>query len=161
MRAESELRRRALVVGPGAAGFLRVDLGSKRGSAHDGIVEVPVERIPAHLRTPNSRFVAVTTRDGVIRVEDERVGLPKLDVEESVRRVLNRWDPIGTADVVEDEYDIYIPQILDLLRSGADEATVARHLWKIEHEWMGLGIGSWEQRLPIASELRRLALPPR
>ena len=161
MRAESEVRRGAVVIGPGAAGFLKIDLGRQRGSARDGIFEVPVERIPAHLRTPNSRFVAVTVPDGVARVEEESVGRPRMEVEESVRRVLNRWDPIGVADAVEDEYDSYISEVLALLRSGADEATLAKHLLMIEKERMGLGGGSWKHRLPTASELRRLPLPPR
>lgn len=160
MRAESEVRRRAVVLGPGAAGFLKIDLGQRKGSAHDGIFEVPVDRIPSHLRTPNSRFVAVTVSGGVARVEEHSVGNPKLEVEDNVRQVLNRWDPIGVADAVDDEYDSYIPQFLALLRSGADEATIAKHLLKIEKEWMGLDGPSWEDLLPVASELRRISLPP-
>jgi hypothetical protein len=162
MRAESEVRRGAVVIGPGAPGSLKIDLGQRRGSSGDGILEVPVDRIPSHLRAPNSRFVAVLTVPGeVARVEEERVGLPKMEVEESVRRVLNRWDPIGTADAVDDEYDNYIHEVLDLLRSGADAEALAKHLFKIEHEWMGLGTGSCERRLPIAHEVRRLPLSRR
>ena len=97
MRAESELRRGAVVVGPGAVGFLRVDLGHRRGLAHDddGIVDVAVERIPAHLRAPNSRFVAVTVPGGVARVEEEHIGRPRLDVEECARAVLDDVNVAG------------------------------------------------------------------
>jgi hypothetical protein len=160
MKAESEVRRAAVVVGPGSPGFLKVDLGRRRGSVDDGVFEVPVDRIPPHLRAPNSRFVAVTVPSGVARVEEESVGGAKMAVEESVRRVLNRWDPIGVADDVDDEYDRYIPRFLALLRVGADEATIAKQLFTIEKDWMGLGGGTWQQRLPVASELRRLPLDP-
>jgi hypothetical protein len=161
MRAEFEVRRSAVVRGPGAPGFLKLDLGHRRGSVGDGIFEVPVDRIPSHLRAPNSRFVAVTVSGRVARVEEDSVGSPKMEIEESVRRVLNRWDPIGVADAVDDEYDSYIPQLLALLRSGADEAMLEKSLLEIERDRMGLGGGSGKDRLPIVSELRRLPLPPR
>jgi hypothetical protein len=159
MRIHTELRFEAVVVGPGSPGFLRVGLGRRRGFVADGIHEVPVTRIPASLHAPNSRFIAVTVEGVVARVEEDSVGRPKLELEESVRRVLNRWDPIGSADEVADEYDCYIPQILGLLRSGADEAAIARHLFTIEEGQMDMGYGSWKDRLPVGSELRRLAIP--
>ena len=158
MRAESEIRCEAVVVGPGAPGFLKVSLGHRRASVGPGIIEVPADRIPVHLRGPNSRFVAVSVPGGVARVEEEYVGLPKMEVEDKVRRVLNRWDPIGVADEVDDEYDGYIPHVLALLRSGADEASIAKHLLAIESERMGLEAGSWTDRLSVASELRQITL---
>lgn len=160
MRVESEVRHGAVVVGPGKAGNLKIDLGRQLGLERDGIVEMPVKWIPAHLRTPNSRFVIVFVRGGVHRVEEESVGRPKLELEDAVRRVLNRWDPIGVADDHDDEYDGYIGEIIGLLRSGADERVVAKYLDKMEVEWMGMGPGSWEQRRLIASELCRLPLSP-
>ena len=98
---------------------------------------------------------------GVARVEERAIGCPKMEVEDGVRQILNRWDPIGVSDYVEDEYDGYIPQVLVLLRSGADEASIAKHLLMFEVDRMGLEGGSWKDRLPIATELRKLTLPPR
>ena len=56
-----------------------------------------------------------------------------------IREVLNRhWDPIGVRDVVDDEYESYIPRIADLLATGTDQPALGRHLHRIECDTMGL-----------------------
>jgi hypothetical protein len=52
--------------------------------------------------------------------------------------LLNRWDPIGVADFVADEYAGYCVPLLRLLVNGADEIAIARELARIVSEQMGL-----------------------
>ena len=86
---------------------------------------------------PDTRLVAVTSPVGVLRVEEEATGRPRLDLEEHIRRILNDWDPIGVADEVEDEYDGYINEVLGFLRSGASERAIAARLLAVEQDRMG------------------------
>jgi len=50
------------------------------------------------------------------------------------------WDPIGVSDcpVARDEYDSYYPVVFSLLKSGADETAIAKHLTNIAVTTMGL-----------------------
>ena len=50
------------------------------------------------------------------------------------------WDPIGIRNIggPSDEYDSYAAGIVGLLKSGADEDMLIRHLQAIEVEMMGL-----------------------
>ncbi|HEX8211597.1 MAG TPA: hypothetical protein VF584_15600 [Longimicrobium sp.] len=52
------------------------------------------------------------------------------------------WDPIGVNDAPEarDEYTSYAPNVAQLLRSGASDAEIERHLASIILENMGM---SW------------------
>lgn len=53
----------------------------------------------------------------------------------AVDRILwEEWDPIGVNDMpaAREEYSSYVPGIVRLLRDGADEAQIARHLQTIE-----------------------------
>lgn len=159
MRAESEVRRDAVVLGPGTPGFLKLSLGPRRGFQDERIVEVATERIPERLRMPDTRLVAVTSPVGVLRVEEEATGRPRLDLEEHIRRILNDWDPIGVADEVEDEYDGYINEVLGLLRSGASERAIAARLLAVEQDRMGPPGTPRDHRLSIASRLRSLTRP--
>jgi len=55
-----------------------------------------------------------------------------------VRDVLVRdWDPIGCG-VPEDEYDSYVPGIIELLLQGADSQQISDHLCTLETVNMGL-----------------------
>lgn len=94
--------------------------------------------------------------------------------EHELRQVLLwRWDPIGVADYfpsTADEYDDYAPQLVKLLRDGADAAAVAAHLRDVErrsmdgpitspkrlgdlgaliHEWYGVSQDSWADFGPV------------
>jgi hypothetical protein len=54
------------------------------------------------------------------------------------------WDHIGVipAPQARDEYDGYVPLIVGLLRKGKSKDEIARHLYQIEGETMGLSVGS-------------------
>ncbi|RZT29009.1 hypothetical protein EV147_5106 [Cupriavidus agavae] len=71
--------------------------------------------------------------------------------ELEIRNVLiNKWDPIGIKDVPEarDEYDSYIPAILELIERGADLDVLSSYLVWVEAERIGLPV-----RLAIAKEV--------
>jgi hypothetical protein len=151
----SERRLHAVVVGPGAPGWLKVTFG--RGSG-EYVKDVPMERIPASLRLPNSGFVAVVADGDFVRVET--AGREWIEIQDQIRSVLNAaWDPIGIANMVDDEYDGYISDIYSLLRSGASEEMVAKHLGSIEGKQMGLRGSSMDKLLAVAGRLCRLQLP--
>jgi len=77
-----------------------------------------------------------------------------------MQEVLNRdWDPIGVADIVADEYDMYVGQIHSLLAKSASENEIAEYLLWVEVERMGLTGTPINQRLSVAKALRELQLP--
>jgi hypothetical protein len=60
---------------------------------------------------------------------------------EKIREILmDSWDPIGVAKVInaQDEYDSYIPQILEILRKGCTAEEMVAHIRRIEIDTMGL-----------------------
>lgn len=75
-----------------------------------------------------------------------------------VEEILQKWDPINVIeDLIEsglppDEYDSYAPHILSMLRQGADEYKIAKHLGNLQTSSMGLGAWS-EKDNEIAKEL--------
>lgn len=69
------------------------------------------------------------------------------------------WDPIGVADMVDDEYDSYIGAIYVLIRDGTDDRRISEHLFKLETTSMGLQGTSTERRQQVVSALRLLQLP--
>jgi len=83
------------------------------------------------------------------------------------KSLMAHWDPIGVSDVPEaaDEYDGYISEICELLKSGASDKKIADHLRTIETEQMGLTDGcgnplvSAEQRATAVSDLQRIYEP--
>lgn len=154
MRAESEVRREAVVIGPGRLGFVRVRLGPCLQGASERVVEIEADRIPPALRMPDTPVVAVTGPKGVLRVESGTAARERLRIEERLRRVLNEWDPIGVADEVDDEYDLYLTGVLGLVRSGASDQEIAEHLLRIERDGMGLAGTPLEHRLAVAAKSR-------
>ena len=151
-----ERRLEAVVVGPGRPGQVRVALG--RG-LHQFVADVPFELLQPSLRMPNSEFVAVVNGRELVRVEP--AGRVWLTIQDQIRAILNReWDPIGVADIVEDEYDGYIGHIYSLLATDAGEQTIADHLLWIELEQMGLAGTPVHRLLQVAANLRSLQLPP-
>jgi hypothetical protein len=60
------------------------------------------------------------------------------DTVSGLNELLNKLDPIGVADVVDDEYRSYAPHILSLLDRGANELAIAAELRQIVEERMGL-----------------------
>jgi hypothetical protein len=62
-------------------------------------------------------------------------------IQMEIRRVLLEvWDPIGIKDEpnARDEYDSYSGGILKLLKSGASDDEISRHLHRIVTKDMGL-----------------------
>jgi hypothetical protein len=150
-----ERRLEAVVLGPGSIGSLKVALG--RGK-YQFVTDVPFELIPVALRMPNSEFVAVVAARNFVRVEP--AGRAWLNIQDIIRAVLNSdWDPIGVADIVDDEYDMYIAQIHSLIATGASEQNIADHLSKIERDRMGLPGSPIDHLLRVAAKLRCLPLP--
>jgi hypothetical protein len=151
-----ERRLEAVVLGPGKPGQLRVALG--RGE-HQFVADVQFDLLQPSLRMPNSEFVAVVNGRELVRIET--AGRIWLTIQDQIRVVLNRdWDPIGVADIVDDEYDMYIGHIYSLLATDSAEQTVADHLLRIELERMGLIGTPMNQLLRVAANLRELHLPP-
>jgi hypothetical protein len=94
-----ERRLEAVVLGPGKPGQLRVALG--RGE-HQFVADVQFDLLQPSLRMPNSEFVAVVNGRELVRIEP--AGRIWLTIQDQIRVVLNRdWDPIGVADIVDDE----------------------------------------------------------
>jgi hypothetical protein len=153
---ELERRLETVVVGRGKPGQVRVALG--RGE-RKFVADVPFDMLQPALRMPNSEFVAVISGRDVVRVEP--AGRIWLTIQDQIRVILNGdWDPIGVADSVEDEYDMYIAQIHSLLVANSAEQTIADHLLRIERERMGLTGTHMSQLLNVASNLRSIQLPP-
>lgn len=152
----SGIRRRVTIVGPGAKGFVRASYLLEPDETVT--IDVPSEHLPSNLRLPNSTFVALIVGRDLVRVETD--GEAWLDIQDKVRDVLNQqWDPIGVADIVEDEYDAYIGEIYQLLKSDSTEATITGHLRSIEADKMGLRVSPLEKLRSVAKGLRRLDLP--
>ena len=149
-------RLEAVVIGPGKPGQLRIALGH---GDRRFVVDAPAGLLHPSLRLPNSQFVAVVEGRELVRVES--AGRVWLAIQDQIRSVLNAdWDPIGVADVVDDEYDDYIGPIYSLLAHGASEQALAEHLLAIELERMALGGRPISQLLKVAAKLLQLRLPP-
>lgn len=69
--------------------------------------------------------------------------------ENSLRRLLNEWDPVGVADDVQDEYDCMLAPLLQRLRGGADEPEIAEFLRHELEDHFGL--------TPLPSEPKAMA----
>jgi hypothetical protein len=151
-----ERRLEAVVLGPGRPGHVRVALG---GGQHQFVTDVPYDLLQPSLRIPNSEFVAVVNGRELVRIEP--AGRVWLTIQDQIRAVLNSdWDPIGVADIVDDEYDMYIGQIYSLLVTDSDEQAIAGHLLRIELERMGLTGTPVSRLFQVAANLRSLQLPP-
>ena len=66
----------------------------------------------------------------------------------------HEWDPIGVNEFEEarDEYYSYLPEVIRLKNSEADNETIAQHLFKIETERMGL-FGNIENCRRVAEKI--------
>lgn len=63
------------------------------------------------------------------------------------------WDPIGINDIApRDEYQSYVPEIFGLVKANADRQEIARRLFKLETNNMGMG-GTLENCLTIADKI--------
>lgn len=150
-----ERRLEAVVIGPGRPGNLRIALG--RGQ-NQFVTEVAATLLQPSLRMANSEFVAIVK--GRELVEVEPAGRVWLTIQDQIRKVLNcDWDPIGVAEMVDDEYDMYIGHIYSLLSKEADDQEIADYLLWVEIERMGMTGTLMIQLLSVAAKLRSLPLP--
>lgn len=66
------------------------------------------------------------------------------------------WDPIGVNDVASrDEYQSYIPSILNLKIKGADSETIANKLHEIEIDTIGV-LGNIDKCRKVADKISKL-----
>ena len=72
--------------------------------------------------------------------------------------LLTEWDPIGVRHIngPQDEYDIYLGDILHLLKTNASEVELAIFLRSIEIERMGMSPSSVPDRTHVAATLIRI-----
>lgn len=47
----------------------------------------------------------------------------------NLRYLLNQWDPIGVADLVDDEYDCLLAPLWKMLTQGVTRAALSEYLW--------------------------------
>lgn len=63
------------------------------------------------------------------------------------------WDPIGINNIApRDEYQSYVPEIFGLVKASADRQEIAKRLFKLETDNMGMS-GTLENCLPIADKI--------
>lgn len=77
------------------------------------------------------------------------------DLYRAVDEVLHYlWDPIGVSGIPEarDEYHNYLPMIFRLLKDEAGPETIAKHLFEITTDRMGLD-GNHQRDAEVASIL--------
>ena len=68
----------------------------------------------------------------------------------------NDWDPIGVNDIApRDEYQSYTPKIFSLKRKGVNEEEIAKELYEIEKETIGLA-GNLENCRIVARKIIEL-----
>ena len=85
------------------------------------------------------------------------------DLSDQARDILLRvWDPIGVReflldnyDAVRDEYDAYLPSVVNMINEGAKEQEIADYLFKAETQLMHRR-RSRERAASAANSLRAL-----
>ena len=67
----------------------------------------------------------------------------------------NDWDPIGVNDCApRDEYQIYVPRILNMLMNGSSEEEISKELYTIETEIIGL-LGDRKRCEEISNKIKQ------
>lgn len=70
------------------------------------------------------------------------------------------WDPIGIrAAAPRDEYESYVPELIELVRAGESAETIATRLGYISDQAIGLSVGPEAHRLDVARRI--IALVPK
>lgn len=67
----------------------------------------------------------------------------------------NDWNPMGMSDLPRNEFEAYVPRMLELKESGASMETIAHTLNKIETDKMGFS-GSIERCRRVAAKIMDL-----
>ncbi|MFI9504078.1 hypothetical protein [Nocardia sp. NPDC052566] len=60
------------------------------------------------------------------------------EIEDNLRYLLNQWDPIGVADLVDDEYECLVAPLLSKLDAGANKVEISEFLWHELEDHFGL-----------------------
>jgi len=83
---------------------------------------------------------------------DQRFGHP---LGTAVHAILWReWDPIGVYDIApDDEYDNYVPQIIERLEAGETVEAIAAHLDWLANVYIGMPRDWTAHSLAIARKL--------
>ncbi|MFG1791207.1 hypothetical protein [Nocardia sp. NPDC049149] len=61
-----------------------------------------------------------------------------VEIEDNLRYLLNQWDPIGVADLVDDEYECLVGPLLSRLNAGASRSEISKFLWSELDDHFGL-----------------------
>jgi hypothetical protein len=61
-----------------------------------------------------------------------------IDVKQVQQILRDHWNPIACPGLPDDEYDYYVPAVMDLLRFGADAVDVFDYLCYVENRCMEL-----------------------
>src|SRR5688500_6705969 len=77
---------------------------------------------------------AISIADGIVFWHAAAVNM--VQVQDNLRHILNEWDPIGVADLVEDE--CMVAPLLSRLGGGAGRAAISEFLWGELEEHFGL-----------------------
>ena len=69
--------------------------------------------------------------------------------------LFREWDPIGVNDneLCRDEYDGYVPGLVDFLLSGADKYKLASWLRRVQSDSMGMSVIDEELHRRVARRL--------
>ena len=59
-------------------------------------------------------------------------------IQANLRYLLNEWDFLGVAELVDDEYDCMMGPLLSLLSRGAGRAQLGEFLWRELEDHFGL-----------------------
>ena len=108
---------------------------------------------PCFLSVQTDEIGTIATEQAAVMVTSGYKGNVQL-----VRTVLlEQWDPIGVRDhpAAHDEYDRYLPAILNLLESGPTTMEIAQHLGSLATDEMGLA-DMPERDLAAAGKLLQL-----
>jgi hypothetical protein len=71
---------------------------------------------------------------------------------DQIREILNEWDFLGSADVVDDEYDCMISPLTAMLLKGSSKEELESFLRKALAEHFGM------EHYSLSSDLRSVAL---
>ena len=129
------------------------------------------DSIIIHSFYADSHFDAMTKyyqyMDWGVYTTDFEVDIEPYDIDElwkraKIRKIIDiilwkDWDPIGVNDIASrDEYQSYVPQILNLVCNNSSVDTIAERLLEIETHTMGL-LGNMERCKEIAKKIKNNA----
>jgi hypothetical protein len=74
-----------------------------------------------------------------------------------IRDILNRdWNPIGSDDLPDDEYDGYVGKVAAIINGGGSDAEITAYLTWAEAEHIGYGKADTERLARVIAKVRAL-----